>query len=938
MKTHTTTITTTPTPGPAQARTSLPCPRILAAFIPIVLHGLALAGLTLSAHAQAASGTTVWGQAGGGAPSGAEWHAAGNWSTAVPDAITAALIQNMDATGSPFTTMPVITGELAISHDILVGGTDGSPAGTSGALVIRDSGTLDSQAGYIGNAANTTGIVIVGTDSVWNTNNNDINIGYLGSGTLEIGNGGKVSGGAIIIASDAAATGALVLTGGVLETTGIEKGAASAGTAAALFLNGGTIRATADNADFFKDLGTLTLTGSSGKTSALTLDVVTDATVTATNVISGSVSNGYALVKGGGGTLILSASHSYSGTTRVAAGTLTIARTGVINGPVNNASVLTNAGVIRGAVTNSGSFVNTGSVGGATTISGGFVTNSGTLNAVTVNGGTLVSTGGRVAGTTTIGPAGTVVYYGGSLTGLVVNGRLEFANSTNNTHGTAFSGTGHFVKSGTGNLTLSAVNTFTGSATIERGRLIANTNNVLAQSWMLTINAGATFDLNSRAQTLRNVQANGGTILYSTSAMAQSGTFVTLTVNGNFTGSSAHYMNVNVGRKRTDQLTVLDTASGEFRLVLTNSGSAASDPNNTYALQVFKFGLGNPTIITDGVDDGMRHYNLIRGDRGSLMPDVNTYYLAATDSLSRAGDAILKTAGVAGTEWHYGLDNVSKRMGDIRSTVARDTGSVWARGYGYGLNASSSMNTSSFDQSVYGLDVGIDKARALGGSIISGGAFIGMSTANRHFDNRGGTGESTGVGFGLYALWMHDAGWYASSVLKFDRHSNKLDPVGLDNHRTHAKYNSQTQGISLELGRRMTNKAGYWFEPSAQAAVAWINGVDYTATHDSSGTMRVSIADAQAWQYNVQLRAGMSCGQWQPYIKTGATKSNTNGGEVRVNGLEYCPWFDGWRFEVGFGAAYLINERNQVYLDYEYSRADKYERPVAINIGYRRIW
>jgi hypothetical protein len=35
---------------------------------------------------------------------------------------------------------------------------------------------------------------------------------------------------------------------------------------------------------------------------------------------------------------------------------------------------------------------------------------------------------------------------------------------------------------------------------------------------------------------------------------------------------------------------------------------------------------------------------------------------------------------------------------------------------------------------------------------------------------------------------------------------------------------------------------------------------------------------------------------------------------------------------------YRITDLSQLYLDYEYAKAARYERPWGLNFGYRRLW
>jgi outer membrane autotransporter protein len=57
---------------------------------------------------------------------------------------------------------------------------------------------------------------------------------------------------------------------------------------------------------------------------------------------------------------------------------------------------------------------------------------------------------------------------------------------------------------------------------------------------------------------------------------------------------------------------------------------------------------------------------------------------------------------------------------------------------------------------------------------------------------------------------LSDTGWHADLVLKADRYKHRFDTqtAGAAPHPVTAAYNSTAQGISLELGRRLTRSDG----------------------------------------------------------------------------------------------------------------------------------
>jgi T5SS/PEP-CTERM-associated repeat protein/autotransporter-associated beta strand protein len=245
--------------------------------------------------------------------------------------------------------------------------------GVTGTLDITDGGTVTSvnatRIGLISYGLSGRGTVTVSGAGSTLEAGTYISVGdtKYAEGTLNIEDGGTVSsdhfriGGGLIITSPS--TGTLNLrTGGTLATNYFKKGTG----VAYLNFNGGTIRATNSEGDFFQDFDDIPLNGSGlvGNTAALIFEVTNAAhTVTIQNALTGTGG----LAKSGAGTLILSGSSNstYTGTTTVSGGTLKVA--GTLSGGVNhpNDIVLAEGNIIftpTGEQTFSGAISGTGTI------------------------------------------------------------------------------------------------------------------------------------------------------------------------------------------------------------------------------------------------------------------------------------------------------------------------------------------------------------------------------------------------------------------------------------------------------------------------------------------------------------------------------------------------------------------------------------------------
>ncbi|MFN8694486.1 MAG: filamentous hemagglutinin N-terminal domain-containing protein, partial [Holosporales bacterium] len=233
-------------------------------------------------------------------------------------------------------------------------------------------------------------------------------------------------------------------------------------------------------------------------------------------------------------------------------GTSTIGRLATAGGLItlNIGGTATAAGIISGtntALTKTGS--GTLTLSGLNTYTGATTINAGILSVGTLANGAAASGIGQSANT-----AGNLVLGGGTLhyTGATVATNRAFTLTAGTTStlyvssgaatltisGAAANTTGALIKAGSGGLTLSGTNLYTGLTTISAGTLTLGANNVLS-SGAITINGG-TLDINTRTDTVGAVTLISGTITGSTGVL--SGTSYAVesgTINGILGGAVA---------------------------------------------------------------------------------------------------------------------------------------------------------------------------------------------------------------------------------------------------------------------------------------------------------------------------------------------------------------------------------------------------------------
>ncbi|MDR0902306.1 MAG: autotransporter outer membrane beta-barrel domain-containing protein, partial [Opitutaceae bacterium] len=711
--------------------------------------------------------------------------------------------------------------------------------------------------------------------------------------------------------------------------------------------------------------GTLQL-GSGGAAGSVAGNIVNNAVLAINRsgsvALANNISGSGEVVQAGPGVLSLTGANTHTGGVRVSSGTLAVANDGAPLG-ASSAALVIDGGVARfdtagmnatraitlasgGSIdTNNNTITLSGQVGGAGDL---HKTGAGALilNAANVyTGATLIAQGalrvGSAAAAAGLSQSSGVVLAdeagaafdinnntatirslsgGGANGGGVLlgdSGSLTVANAADGVfHGNITGGaSSNFIKSSAGALTLAGAVGHTGAVTIKNGVLKAGVADVIAASASLALEANGAFDLRGYNQTIQSLTGGGGVFIFNTDLGAGAGDLLTIT------GSAAGAHFVTVLNSGGDPAPGADPAAparaGKSSVLLI----ATPVPEAREA----DFALSAP------VSAGIYQYELAQRNDG--------WYLQNLEILSPAAQALLYTAGSIGMEWQYTLDSLRGRLGDVRQEAPllkrRASGNAWLTANAYRLRADADLVGKGFNEDVYEIATGLDKAFKGANAIYLVGAAVSVGRADRHFTDDG-DGDTTDLGAGLYGTWIHDRGWYADFMLKTDRYQHSINAYGYPDGRTTAEYNSHALSASVEFGRLFTLRNGWWLEAGAQAAMGWIRGTDYM-TDDN---LHLYMGKTRATQWRAALRAGKTgWGKWLPYARLAGARASSNGGEVNINDeFQHTPDYDGWRVEAGVGASYQLSRGSQVYIDYEYATAERYDRPWSFSFGCRRVW
>ncbi|MEW4467667.1 autotransporter-associated beta strand repeat-containing protein [Parasphingorhabdus sp. JC815] len=447
-----------------------------------------------------------------------------------------------------------------------------------------------------------------GTWILTNPNSNYTGVTTISGGVLGVS---KLSDGGIassIGASSAAASNLIIGNGSTLRYTG------SGDTTDRLFtLSSGVtfIESSGTGAIVFTDIGPVTLQGNNqARTIAL------GGTNSGNNTLAGSIGNAgsgvTSLAKNDSGKWVLTGNHSYTGSTNINDGILSIGAGGT-TGSISS-GIVNNFGALQ--FNRSNQLVYGGAISGT-----GTVTQAGT-------GTTILTGNSNYSGGTTIS-AGALQLGNGGVTGNIIgdvanNGNLIFNRSDDYQFDGTITGSGSVSQIGNGTTTLTATNGYSGGTIISAGTLrVSSDSNLGASSGGLTINAGS----------------------LNTTATMTSSRNVTLTGNGTFLTDPA------------TTLTLGGTISGAGRLTKSGDGTLVLTANNTYSggttigAGTLQIGNGGATggIIGDVLNNGA----LLFDRSGSLAMDG---VISGSGSVTQSGPG---TTIFSGNNSYAGATNVN---------------------------------------------------------------------------------------------------------------------------------------------------------------------------------------------------------------------------------------------------------------------------------------
>lgn len=773
--------------------------------------------------------------------------------------------------GSTASLQGDIVNNSALEFVQTTAGTFAGDISGSGALIKNGGGalTLTGANSYTGGTTVSGGSLVGNTASLQGDilNSATVEFAQSAAGTFA----GKISGTGALLKSGA---GALTLNGANSYTGGTTVSAGTlVGSTASLqgdISNNATVEFAQSVAGTFagdisgsgallkSGAGTLTLTGANsytggtfvsagtlvGSTASLQGRIVNNAALefaqSATGTFAGDISGTGALVKSGAGTLTLTGANSYTGGTRIDAGTLRGSSASVQGDITLIASDLVfdqaSAGTFAGRVSGNGSLTKTGS--GALTLTG----------SNDFGGSVIIEQGSLIAAIANLSPSASLA--------IEEDASLRLVQDANATFGQTISGTGTLIKEGTGALTLTAMGlegfTFTGATEVRAGSLVLNGD---AFGGIIALASGTR---------LSGTGSIGTVNLASGATLAPGSSIGTLGVTAaSFAAGSRFIVELDDGGAQAGVNNDLIASSGDVSIAggtVIVTAANGTDNGSTYAAGstytiITAAGPGGVSGAFDGVEDTFAFLDFTLGYDAAIV--FLTSQLAATtfcitgstDNQCAAGEGAFSLGGgsvfdallqLSAAEAPQALDQLS---GEVHASVGTafiedsrfpreaalgriaDAGAGaggWAKGFGSWGQRDGDGNAGQIDRDIIGVMLGSDAALGENARI---GVFGGYSRSTFDLAARGSAGSADTYHLGAYAggRWGGFGVGLGAAMAWHDVSADRAIAFTGFSDAAQAQYDGRTRQLFGEMGYRFGNETTF-AEPFAAIAVVNYKG------------------------------------------------------------------------------------------------------------------
>ena len=410
--------------------------------------------------------------------------------------------------------------------------------------------------------------------------------------------------------------------------------------------------------------------------------------------------------------------------------------------------------------------------------------------------------------------------------------------------------------------------------------------------------------------------------LNSTNATIQNGAGGQISI-GEMSGTNSV---IQVADTKANQISITTNKSSN----LTVTSLDSSYGNKMTSVDQGVADLAGTTVLGEDSTEGMKVVigaNDMTG-RVEAVYDAKGNKISQTEEVNETNRTLTAVANLPVVAWRAELNDLYKRMGDLRATPYKS--GAWVRYNGGKFKWSDGDLENDFHM----IQVGID-TMPTENNIRFGTAFS-YTKGDADFD--GGSADLDTYSLALYGTWLGDKGQYVDVIgrvasIKNDANARSLTGQGK---AYDGKMDNTGLSLSAEAGWRFALPYNLFIEPQVEATYSYIDSDSFRY-----GDRKYELQSTDSFIARAGFMAGIQCpdNKGNVYVRASVVHDFLGETDVKVSNAHMSRTvsndFGGTWGEFGIGANVSVSDNTYVYADVEHTTGGEIEEPWRVNFGVR---
>lgn len=383
---------------------------------------------------------------------------------------------------------------------------------------------------------------------------------------------------------------------------------------------------------------------------------------------------------------------------------------------------------------------------------------------------------------------------------------------------------------------------------------------------------------------------------------------------------------IQVADTKANQISITTNASSN----LTVTSLDSSYGNKMTSVDQGVADLAGTTVLGEDSTEGMKVVigaNDMTG-RIEAVYDAKGNKISQTEDVNETNRTLTAVANLPVVAWRAELNDLYKRMGDLRATPYKS--GAWVRYNGGKFKWSDGDLENDFHM----IQVGID-TMPTENNIRFGTAFS-YTKGDADFD--GGSADLDTYSLALYGTWLGDKGQYVDVIgrmasIKNDANARSLTGQGK---AYDGKMDNTGLSLSAEAGWRFALPYNLFIEPQVEATYSYIDSDSFRY-----GDRKYELQSTDSFIARAGFMAGIQCpdNKGNVYVRASVVHDFLGETDVKVSNAHMSRTvsndFGGTWGEFGIGANVSVSDSTYVYADVEHTTGGEIEEPWRVNFGVR---